>query len=920
MSDEASTTSIPAVTSAWRILVVEDDTALRTMLVELLDDVGFQTAQAADGFAGLAAFSAARTDLVLLDASMPQMDGLELCRRLRALPQGVSTPVLMITGRDDPAAVEAAFAAGVTDFIPKPLNLTVLEHRIRRLLAARAAETALQQAKEELEARVAERTRELHAQAQLLDLANDAILVFDMQHNITFWNRGAEVMYGWTQAEALGKNVHTLLRTRFPQPLPEIEAEVLRTGRWEGELTHTGRDGMVRVAASRWALQRDEHGIPFALLEINNDITAHKWAEVALREAEERFRSAFDHAPIGMALVGLNGRWLKVNAALCEIVGYSEQALLNTTFQALTHPDDLGIDLDNVRRLLAGELRAYQMEKRYLHRQGHVVWILLNGSLVRDGDGRPLYFIAQIQDITERRQAEAALRASEERFRLLAEQGTDLISRHTPDGVYVYASPACRTLLGYAPDELVGRSAYAFLHPDDVAAVRASQAAVLERAEIATISYRIRRKDGSYIWFETTSRMIPDAQTKTVLEIQAASRDITRRKQVEAALEQARQEADRANQAKSVFLSRMSHELRTPMNAILGFAQLLELDDLSPDQRESTAHILKAGRHLLALINEVLDITGIEAGRIGISPEPVQVGDILDEASDLVRHLAVQRGIHLSLAAECGREQYVVADRQRLKQVLLNLLSNAIKYNRAGGQVTLGCVPAADGRLRIYVQDTGLGLSPQQLERLFVPFERLGAEQTGEEGTGLGLALSKALVEAMGGTIGVTSVPGQGSTFWLELVEVEAPSERNERLGAALSLAIDTGGASYTVLYIEDNLSNYRLIERTLGRQAGITLMTAMQGGLGVELAREHQPDLILLDLHLPDMAGEDVLLRLQDDPRTRDVPVVVISADATPRQIQQLLARGARNYLTKPLELPQFLKVVDGLLTQRAD
>ena len=380
--------------------------------------------------------------------------------------------------------------------------------------------------------------------------------------------------------------------------------------------------------------------------------------------------------------------------------------------------------------------------------------------------------------------------------------------------------------------------------------------------------------------------------------------EITERRRAEEA-------ADRANRAKSDFLSRMSHELRTPLNGILGFGQLLEMESLPADQAEGVAHILKAGRHLLGLINEVLDISRIEVGRLQLSLEPVPVSDTLHGAIDLVRPLAAQHGIELG--AEVANEDcHVLADRQRLQQVLLNLLSNAVKYNRARGAVTVSCEERGSDRLRILVTDTGQGISPGKLERLFIPFDRLGAEGTGIEGTGLGLALSKHLVEVMGGVLDVTSQVGIGSTFAVELPRTAAPVDVRKPVEASPTLPTAARQARVTVLYIEDNLSNLRLIEQVLSRRPNATLLSAMQGRLGLDLAREHRPDLILLDLHLPDLSGEDVLRQLLAEPRTRDIPVVVLSADATPGQVERLLAVGAQAYLTKPLDVPKFLALVD--------
>jgi CheY-like chemotaxis protein/anti-sigma regulatory factor (Ser/Thr protein kinase) len=360
----------------------------------------------------------------------------------------------------------------------------------------------------------------------------------------------------------------------------------------------------------------------------------------------------------------------------------------------------------------------------------------------------------------------------------------------------------------------------------------------------------------------------------------------------------------------------MSHELRTPLNAILGFGQLLEMDALSERQAEGVGHILRAGRHLLGLINEVLDISRIEAGRLSLSLEPVPVRETIAQAMQLVQPTATVLAVTLRVGAVDER-LHVLADRQRLQQVLLNLLSNAVKYNRPRGTVTIGCERAGDERVRISVTDTGPGIVAEKLERLFVPFDRLGAEATGVEGTGLGLALSKSLVAAMSGTMDVRSEPGTGSTFSVELAVAPGP----EAAGLAAVAAdgpLAAAARPQTILYIEDNLSNLRLVESILSRRPGVTVLSAMQGRVGLDLARHHLPDLVLLDRHLPDIPGEEVFRLLAEDPRTRAIPVVMLSADAILTGVQRLLDAGVRAYLTKPLDVRRLLDVIDETLEAR--
>jgi signal transduction histidine kinase/CheY-like chemotaxis protein len=386
--------------------------------------------------------------------------------------------------------------------------------------------------------------------------------------------------------------------------------------------------------------------------------------------------------------------------------------------------------------------------------------------------------------------------------------------------------------------------------------------------------------------------------------------------QTAAAMSRARDLAEEASRAKSEFLSRMSHELRTPLTAMIGFTELLLLDQLTDLQKRHLRTILKAGDHLLALINDILDISRIEEGHLSLSPEPVVVAAAVREVVELVRPMAAVRDIRLEVM-DVAADLSVQADRQRLKQVLLNLVTNSVKYNRRRGRVEISATRSPAGRGRIAVSDTGIGLREEDLGRLFAPFERLSAAASDVEGTGLGLTLSKSLVEAMAGSIGVKSEPGAGSTFWVEL-PAAAPQAPEGELTSDEGESMDRAEPAGVVLYVEDNLSNVGLIEGILTRRPGIRLVTAMQGRVALELARQNRPDLILLDVHLPDVDGAEVLQRLAAEPDTAAIPVVVLSADATLRQRQRLLGLGAAEYLTKPMRVGVLLRTLDRRLPQR--
>ena len=461
-------------------------------------------------------------------------------------------------------------------------------------------------------------------------------------------------------------------------------------------------------------------------------------------------------------------------------------------------------------------------------------------------------------------------------------------------------------VFGLSPEEDVNNFArfQELIYPEDRDMVMQAIGVALRGGPRYEVEYRVVWPSGEVRFVYSQGDVILD-EAGQPRRMFGTVQDVTERKLVD--------EVKRASKAKSEFLSRMSHELRTPLNAILGFGQLLERQKPTEVQRKRVGYILSAGKHLLDLINEVLDISRIEAGRMQLSLEPVCVADALEETLDLMRPLATERSIQLSASADIDAGVHVLADRQRFKQVLVNLLNNAVKYTPFFGGVAVSYHVPGNEKVRVLVSDTGPGIPAEKLARLFTPFERLGAEQSAIEGTGLGLALSQRLMDAMGGSIGVESAVGKGSTFWIELPLAKSPLERFPRDGAANGARQPSSEpASRSILYIEDNLSNLALIEQMLAERPGTALLTCMQGKVGLDLARQHTPDLILLDLHLPDLPGWDVLSQLKADSTTRHIPVVVISADATKRQMNRLMSAGAAHYLTKPLDVNKFFQVLD--------
>ena len=575
----------------------------------------------------------------------------------------------------------------------------------------------------------------------------------------------------------------------------------------------------------------------------------------------------------------------------------------------------------------ARTLTPWQSHIRYHASDGTLRWLEGRAQPERLANGETLWSGVMI-DITEREEAKRQLEDSHLLVRAVIDGTEDAVFLKDRESRYLLVNPAAAALLGRTPQEIIGLDDTAFFSPEVAARTREHDQHVMSLGRSSTYEDHdvIAGREHTFL---TTKSPYRDA-AGNLIGVIGIAREVTDQRLAAQALREAKEEAEKANHAKSEFLSRMSHELRTPLNAILGFGQLLEMGEPDTRQLESVNHILRAGRHLLSLIDEVLAISRIEAGRLTLSLEPVAIGDMATECLHFVSQQAAARRIVCdNQTEECTREgEYVLADRQRLRQVLLNLLSNAVKYNREGGEVTLSCrlldadeapptpapgddpeaaPPSQAGWLRITVRDTGYGLTGEEIERLFTPFERLSAERTHTEGTGLGLALSKGLVEAMRGRVGVHSAPGQGSAFWLDLPRAAGPLSQAGRHGLPVP-AKETVDCRGTVLYIEDNLSNLVLIECLMEDLKGMELLSAQQGTLGLEMAMARQPDLILLDLHLPDLPGWEVLARLRAEPRTRDIPVVVISADATSGQQVRLRAAGAREYLTKPIDVPELM------------
>jgi PAS domain S-box-containing protein len=535
------------------------------------------------------------------------------------------------------------------------------------------------------------------------------------------------------------------------------------------------------------------------------------------------------------------------------------------------------------------------------------------------------------------RRVRGDLRTAERRYRRLVEEGPVIVYEWefgTP-GRWRYVSPQVERLLGYPVQEFLDDPDLWFrlIHDDDREAVIAAEALSQQVVVGERTEYRMRHRDGRVVWVRDEAIVVTDEGGKPFFrgtladvswqklaeqEIEALNHDLERRVEertaelrgANAALREAKEQAVRASRVQSEFLSRASHELRTPLNAILGFGQLLLASELEEPEKEAVEHIVEGGRRLLELVNDVLDIDAVRAGHLSLSIEPVSVADVLDDVIEAVRPATSERSITLDPPVGAPGT-FVLGDRQRLRQALVGITLHAIRFDRDGGRVSIRWETVGDGRTTIHVADTGGGIEPEQVERLFATFET-GDGAPPERGPQLGLPLARALVEAMGGSISVESRPGEGSTVSVELRTSEDP--------AARLLEVEWSGATsaqgpQTILYIEDNLANLELVQQIFARRPGTTLLRATMGEVGLQLARDHRPDLVLLDLHLPDMGGEETLSRLRADPPTEAIPVIVMSSEQRDRPTERVRALGIAGFMPKPIDVHAFLDLVDRTL-----
>jgi len=798
-------------------------------------------------------------------------------------------------------------------------------------------------------------------QDAIFNSANFSSIATDEKGVIQLFNVGAERMLGYAAAEVVDKitpadisdpqeviaRAKTLSLELATTITPGFEALAFKASRGIEdiyELTYIRKDGSRFPAVVSVTALRDDRDAIIGYLLIGTDNTARKHAEEALVEAGALQNAIFNSANFSSIATDEKGVIQLFNVGAERMLGYAAAEVVDIITPAdISDPQEviaraktLSIELATTitpgfEALVFKASRGIEdiYELTYIRKDGSRFPAVVSVTALRDAQDAIIGYLLIGTDNTARKQVEAEQKQLDQRLRdqqfytrSLIESNIDALMTTDPRGIITDVNRQMEALTGCTRDELIGAPFKdCFTDPERA---EAGIKRVLSEKKVTDyeLTARALDKKETVVSYNATTFYSRD---RTLQGVFAAARDVTERKQSELVLQEknveleaAKSAAEKANLAKSDFLSSMSHELRSPLNAILGFAQLMESGSppLTPSNKESVAQILNAGWHLLKLINEILDLAVIESGKLSLSPEPVSLGEVLLECQAMVEPQAQRRDIHMTFP-QFDSPQYVNADRTRLKQIFINLLSNAIKYNEVGGGVVVDSVASEDGRIRISVKDAGKGLPPEKLTQLFQPFNRLGQEAGGAEGTGIGLVVTKQLVELLGGAIGVESTVGDGSTFWVELIETGPPHLAVAGAGssASVNLQADPGARLRTVVYVEDNPANLKLVEQLILRRPELRLLSAINGRLGVKLVCSAMPDVVLMDINLPDITGIEALKILRGNPATAHIPVVALSANAMPGDIEAGRQAGFFLYLTKPIMVNQFMQTLDAAL-----
>jgi len=799
-------------------------------------------------------------------------------------------------------------------------------------------------------------------QKAILNSANFSSIATDEKGVIQIFNVGAERMLGYTAADVVNKVTPAdisdpqeviarakSLSIELNVPIaPGFEALVFKAQRGIEdiyELTYVRKDGSRLPAIVSVTGLRDAQDEIIGYLLIGTDNTARKQAEaerqhllevqehtnkqlqlsnITLQVSEERLAVTLNSIGDAVIATDARARVTLLNPLAEQLTGWTlEQATglpVGEIFHVFNKETRQPAAIPVIETLANGTVQGLANHTVLISRGGSECDIADSCAPIRDRDANVIGAVLVFRDVTGEYAVQQALRDQQFYTRSLIESNIDALMTTDPFGIITDVNQQMVALTGCSRDELIGTPFKNYFTDPERAKIGIKR--VLNEKRVTDYQLTARDRGGKETVVSYNAATIYDRDGK-LQGVFAAARDITERYRLEQVLlhnnielRNAKAVAEKASLAKSTFLSSMSHELRTPLNAILGFAQLLEtgLPPPTSSQVVRLQQIIKAGWYLLDLINEILDLAVIESGRLSLSREPVLIIDVMHECQGMIEAQAQKRGIQINYLP-FDNTWYANADRTRIKQVLVNLLSNAIKYNRDNGTVEVKCSSTSD-RLRIGIKDSGAGLSPDKLLRLFQPFNRLGQEAGMEEGTGIGLVVTKQLVELMGGTISVTSVVGVGSEFVIELIRDVTPHILvGNTLIEKIAPHAQGNTAVRTLLYVEDNPANLMLVEQIIEGRPHMHMLSARDGNLGIALARTHLPDVILMDINLPGISGIEAMNILRQDPATAHIPIVALSANAMQRDIEKGMDAGFFRYLTKPIKLDEFMNAMNDAL-----